>query len=269
MGWHKRYLAAFKRLPVPAKHRTTLQHRNSQPPPTPFLSLFQEYPKMSSLPSTEFTLTGGCFCNAIRYTITIPPLSFRPLVTKALEAKRPISPQTETTSRLPIIPLDHCNDCRRIAGQIIECWFICPQRWIQFSLRRVLPSDPPGSKLPLPSGPSPEFLSLEAGKAVRPGTEILQQTYLKYFSSSENTHRTFCGRCGTHISFHYSGEDDEMKKEENWGLHCDIAVGTMDRESLEVVRPTRHGWFGQGIGWVKELVTGGEWGFVEKEDGIE
>jgi hypothetical protein len=60
-----------------------------------------------------------------------------------------------------------------------------------------------------------------------------------------------------------------MKKEENWGLHCDIAVGTMDRESLEVVRPTRHGWFGQGIGWVKELVTGGEWGFVEKEDGIE
>jgi len=46
------------------------------------------------------------------------------------------------------------------------------------------------------------------------------------------------------LSFFYSGDDDEMASEENWGPHFDIAVGTFENESVEMegMRPGRQGW---------------------------
>lgn len=95
-----------------------------------------------------------------------------------------------------------------------------------------------------------------AVEALRPSKEILETTYLSYFSSSKDVHRTFCGRCGTGLTYHYSGEDDEEAAEDKWGPYFDVALGTLDEESTRVqgVRPTRHGHCDDGIGWVKDMV---------------
>ena len=200
-------------------------------------------PQMASLPSTPFTLQGGCFCKAISYTISIPALSSRPPLDKP--PVLPFGPQSEASKRLPIIGLDHCNSCRRVSGSIIQCWFICPQRWATFSL--------------LSRSSEERITSTPTAEVLRPTKELEESTYIKAFDSSTHAHRTFCGRCGTPLSFLYSGEDDEMVKEENWGPHFDIAFATFERESLEVegMTPGRQGWREDGIGWVKRVFDEG------------
>lgn len=62
------------------------------------------------------------------------------------------------------------------------------------------------------------------------------------------------------MSFFYSGDDDEMAREENWGPHFDIAVGTFENESVETegMTPGRQGWWEEGIGWAKGFLGEGE-----------
>lgn len=94
-------------------------------------------------------------------------------------------------------------------------------------------------------------------EVLQPGAEILETTYLSYFSSSKDVHRTFCGKCGTNLTFYYSGDDDEMASDDHWGPHFDVALGTLDKESAEMpgIRPTRQGWCEYGIEWVKQMVA--------------
>lgn len=73
--------------------------------------------------------------------------------------------------------------------------------------------------------------------------------------SSEGAHRTFCARCGTHLTFHWTGDDDEWVLK-NWGPHADIAMGTFEKESVEMegMRPGRQSWWDDGIKWVQEMI---------------
>ncbi|KAE9378255.1 hypothetical protein N431DRAFT_435418 [Stipitochalara longipes BDJ] len=202
---------------------------------------------MSSLPSTPFEVHGGCFCNAITYTISIPALESRPLLREP--PKRPFGPQTSASERLPLISIDHCNSCRRVAGGIVQVWFICPQKWAAFSLLSRNPT----------SGTEEQITSKSTAEVLRPSKELQESTFVKGFDSSEHAHRIFCGRCGTPLSFLYSGDDDDMVKEENWGPHFDIALGTFDKESTEIegMRPGRQGWLVDGIPWVKHVFEEG------------
>jgi hypothetical protein len=199
---------------------------------------------MSSLPNTPFEVRGGCFCNAITYTISIPALASRPLLREP--AKRPFGPQTAGTERLPLISIDHCNSCRRVAGGIVQVWFICPQKWAAFLLASR-------------SDVEERITSKPPAEVLRPSKELEETTFVKGFNSSEHAHRTFCGRCGTPLSFLYSGDDDEMANEENWGPHFDIALGTFDKESTEIegMRPGRQGWYAEAIPWVKQVLEEG------------
>jgi hypothetical protein len=133
---------------------------------------------------------------------------------------------------------------------------VCPQAWIQFSL---LPHDP--------QHPASGVLEIETKEKIEPPTlevlipsKILQEkTYLKYFSSSEGVHRTFCGRCATHFTFHWTTTDDDDEDNETqkiWGPYFDMAMGTFDRESLDMegMRPARQSWWDDGIKWVQEMV---------------
>ncbi|OBT66121.1 hypothetical protein VE03_05129 [Pseudogymnoascus sp. 23342-1-I1] len=200
---------------------------------------------MAALPTTPFTLSGGCFCNAVKYTISVPDLESRPRIPNP--PKLPLGPQSDVFRHLPIISIDHCNSCRRIAGTVIQSWFICLQRWTTFSLL---------SRSSTGADDEARITPTTTVEVLRPGKEILEKTYLSYFSSSKDVHRTFCGRCGTGLTYHYSGENDELAAEDKWGPYFDIALGTLDEEStkLEGVRPTRHGHCDDGIGWVKEMV---------------
>lgn len=204
---------------------------------------------MTSLPATPFTLTGGCFCSAISYKISVPELSARAGVPKIFTAPA-LGPQNEVTERLPIITIDHCNSCRRIAGALAECWFICPQSWMQFSLLQK--SSDAISEL-MTARLEPETLAVLKGDE-----ELLKSTYLSHFSSSENVHRTFCGKCGTHLTFHFAR--GAKKGYEHWPPIFDVAVGTMDKESLEMegFGARRQGWQQDGIGWFQRLLKDGE-----------
>lgn len=220
--------------------KTFLQNQTSNP-------TTRSRTQMASLPVTPFVLHGGCFCKAITYTISVPSLGSRPLIPNP--PKRPFGPQNQTMESLPIITLDHCNSCRRIPGAIVDCWFVCPQPWATFSLlSRALPES--------------RITSSTTAEVLRPTKELEDATFVRGFESSEHAHRTFCGKCGTHLSFYYSGEDDDMAREENWGPHFDVAVGTFEKESVEMegMRPGSQGWWDEGIGWVKDVLREGEKG---------
>ncbi|EPE30019.1 Mss4-like protein [Glarea lozoyensis ATCC 20868] len=208
---------------------------------------------MASLPKTSFTLKGGCFCSAIRYTIQVPPLSARPII--PVEKDEPIGVQDEVTARLPLIDLDHCNSCRRISGSVLEFWLIIPQSWVRFSL---LPKDPACGHA------EPATVDVVTGKS-----EILESTFLSSYSSSEGVKRSFCGRCGTNLTFHYTALGGMAKaareKGVEWEPHMDVTLGSLDREGLEMegMRPTEVAFPEDGIGWVKRLLKEGEKCFSE------
>jgi hypothetical protein len=62
------------------------------------------------------------------------------------------------------------------------------------------------------------------------------------------------------LSYYYAGEDDEMRLEENWGEYFDVAVGTFEKDSVEMdgMRPGRESWVGDGIEWVGRILKRGE-----------
>lgn len=209
---------------------------------------------MAFLPPTPLTLTGGCMCTALRYEITIPALPSRPLLPRA--APTPINPAGDTIpTRLPLIDIDHCTPCRRACGSLFQCWFICQQSWVSFTLQpRPLSLPRAGSASYTEPFDAADGIKYSCAEVVDPSEEVLERTYLGHWNSSENVHRCFCSRCGTGVTYCAS---KERGSEWTLGGMVDVAVGTLDTESLEVVRPDRHGWWDLGIGWVKELVGAG------------
>lgn len=200
---------------------------------------------MATLPETAFEIHGGCFCSAIRYTISVPDLESRPKIPTIPSME--MVPINKVTERLPMITLDHCTSCRRIPGAIIQSWFICPQAWVQFSLQ------PCHEKSDAPIMPT-TIDYLMSDKALQ------EKTYLTHFTSSAKSNRTFCGKCGTHLTFYHSGPQNPVAIREKWGPIFDVANGSLDREALEMegFRPSRQAWQSDGIMWVKELLKDGE-----------
>jgi hypothetical protein len=90
--------------------------------------------------------------------------------------------------------------------------------------------------------------------------ELQEKTHLRHFSSSKGVQRTFCGNCGTHLTYYFSEYEEDAP---NWGNHFDIAVGTLEKESVEMegFRISKQGWVDDGIPWVKKLVGEGVKGF--------
>lgn len=198
---------------------------------------------MAFLSSEAQTFTGGCLCSAIRYTISVPALLSRNVIHKALPT--PINAQGDKVdTRFPFIFLDHCQDCRRASGAPLQCWFICPQAWVEFELQLV----------------NGDSTSTGASSIVaNPAKELTDATYLGYYNSSTYAHRCFCRRCGTPFSWCSTTE-----KPSSWnnGDIVDIAVGTFDQESLDRVEPDRHGWWDHGTEWIKKLVSEGDRGVL-------
>ncbi|KAF4635204.1 hypothetical protein G7Y89_g2895 [Cudoniella acicularis] len=90
---------------------------------------------MSKLTDEALALHGGCDCTSIKYTIFIPPVSSRPVLT----------PSSENNNLGPILApkifFDHCNKCRRVSGAILQAWLSCPQTWVCWSLSSTHDND--------------------------------------------------------------------------------------------------------------------------------
>ncbi|QDS69405.1 hypothetical protein FKW77_004859 [Venturia effusa] len=230
---------------------------------------------MAFLPPESLELTGGCLCSAIRYKISIPESDFRPLAPGALPTpirkghshlpknSRHITQDEEIPTRFPLIEIDHCQSCRRACGGLIQCWIIVLYDWVEFHLQSRATSRDARHGDPLIDSEGHFYNTAD----VATGAEaVLQETYLGKYESSPNIHRTFCTRCGTGMAYCYAGP-----KPEAWTLGpiVDIALGTLDLESLEKdgVRPERHGWWEDGVGWIKKLVSEGDGGLIRHPTG--
>jgi hypothetical protein len=190
---------------------------------------------MAFLPKEALTLTGGCFCGGCRYTISIPAFSDRPIQPTAKPT--PISATETVKTRAPVIDIDHCKICRRVSGAIFQVWFICPAEWVQWELKSSASTE--GARI------------FSTTHAVGPESMYdNSDTVLRRFQASDQATRSFCGKCGTDISYFSHNKYGPVAV-------VDIAVGSMDQESLELVRPDRHGWWDSGTSWIKDLTSRG------------
>ncbi|KAL8662035.1 MAG: hypothetical protein Q9202_005089 [Teloschistes flavicans] len=191
------------------------------------------------LPDHELKLHGGCNCGAIRYRIEIPEIS-----------KRPTHPfPAETPIHLPLIATDHCNDCRKATGSVIPTW-ICVPASMLFVRFEPAPSHTTTGKGAQSSG---NFFHPSMTALRQDSPESKGSTLRCYISSPQRT-RTFCGNCGTNLTYSI------FPMLEGYPDMFDVLLGTVDRESLQTedLRPERHLWWSCGIDWVQELTSGGQ-----------
>lgn len=67
------------------------------------------------------------------------------------------------------------------------------------------------------------------------------------------------------MTFHFTGPPREMFKKAGWGLIFDVALGTLDGESvvMEGLTPSYKAWIDEGIPWVKKLLEEGEKSLID------
>ncbi|KAH7416664.1 hypothetical protein BKA64DRAFT_768233 [Cadophora sp. MPI-SDFR-AT-0126] len=198
---------------------------------------------MSPLPAEGLTLHGGCDCSHILYTITIPPLSSRPI---AFTDK-----DTGEAHHFPQSFLDHCNRCRRVSGSLIPAWLTVPQDWVTWTLTSLSPSN---SVQPW-TCTTRDLVTLHDSDKRGEKSEYSVRNYI----SSPGIRRSFCGDCGTNLAF--------VNLERNLGgdgdgrvATVDVVLGSLERSSLEVegVWPGRHEYWDSGVEWIRRLVTEGD-----------
>jgi hypothetical protein len=154
---------------------------------------------------------------------------------------------------MPIISIDHCNSCRRVPGTILESWFLCPPSWVEFTLK---PRDSSGDEK------EKEVIKVESMAYLQEDKTLAERTWVTHFQSSEHGNRTFCGKCGTHLTLFKTDSASPLKQ--LLGPFFDIANGTLDKESLamEGFGPAMQVWQGDGIPWVVKLVNEGKKGLL-------
>ncbi|KAH7348939.1 Mss4-like protein [Rhexocercosporidium sp. MPI-PUGE-AT-0058] len=193
---------------------------------------------MPPLPPEGITLHGGCDCSAVQYKISIPPLSSRPI---AFEDKK-----TGQEPRYPQSFLDHCNRCRRVSGAIVQAWLTVPQDWVEWVQTQ---------------NQGKQVISTTRELIEHPKANEPHSLAVTNYMSSPGVVRSFCGRCGTNLSF--------VDQERDMGgdgkvATVDIVLGSLENDSFDVegVRPDRHLYWDSGVEWVKTLVTEGDGGLI-------
>jgi len=202
--------------------------------------------------SSRLDAHGGCLCKAIRYSIHIPTIDERPAAPGA--APTPVANShgivEDQVTRLPMIDLDHCTSCRLATGSIIQAWIVLPKSWVKWYMISKHENAPSAAAIK-----EDDYKEYTTGDLTENASAVNTATFYTEYISSPDTHRGFCGRCGTSLVFCYSGPKP------NWQLperNFDVSLGTLDREYLEEVHVDRHGWWNDGIGWMKALVRDGD-----------
>lgn len=200
------------------------------------------------LPSSPIIIHGGCNCRAIRYEINIPEHS-----------DRPFHPSSDQTLRLPLVVICHCNDCRRATGGLTLAGILNPTAFVRVALL------PRSSALPTPGRSRIEPPDADAELAWKPAAEVFRpdgvlsapkDSFLAAYNPSKGVTRTFCGRCGTNVSY------SRHPMPAGWPELLGILLGTIDREDLTKaeLRPERHVYWDEGIEWVRTLSSEGDEG---------
>ena len=224
------------------------------------------------LPPEPFTINGGCNCRAIRYRISVPARAFRPANPFATP---------EHPAHLPMVTTDGCNDCRTATASILPTWICVPAEMMSVCIRTPPPvltdhslskdDSAKLTKLPRPtttttnsgskssdsysnSDSGPEEIWLPALQILTVHSDpVIPASPLRWYISSSSRARTFCGHCGTNLTYAI------YPMVEGFPDIFDTLLGSVDRSDLERawMAPERHSWWSLGIGWVKDGVRKG------------
>lgn len=233
----------------PSLHRKTVQQE------IPYLKSSIDTESMP-LPKDAFVINGGCGCGAVRYKLSIPELSQRPLHPYSQKSGR------GEAVRLPMTCVDHCNDCRRATGNLLPLWICVPVAFVTASVIRRSSANPDTDPVKRKTAPAePRGPWAPAKEIFMPGPAS-SDSFLGFYHSSERRTRSFCGRCGTYLAYSIN----PMPK--GWPDMLDILLGTVDREDLDghALAPERQLWWDCGIDWVQKLATEGAGGLPIHSD---
>jgi hypothetical protein len=134
-------------------------------------------------PKSAFTIQGGCNCEAIRYTVNVPEFAFR----KQNPYRTPGTPP-DGDLRIPMVAVDHYNDCRRATGAILPMDLVTDIYTV--STTCVSRTD------------SEKGRDFTADELYNFETVAKRDVFLSLYKSSEKRTRRFCGRCGTSLAYY-------------------------------------------------------------------
>ncbi|KAJ2984054.1 hypothetical protein NQ176_g236 [Zarea fungicola] len=216
------------------------------------------------LPKDAVTVTGGCNCGAIRYKIAIPPASERPAHFAVSENDRQEAPPC-----LPMVVVDHCNDCRRATSSILPSWILTPETMFTLSCLTKQDSPATGYTINKSALRTENMDKDDTWPDYTPGYDIMcgrdedarLKTWLCIYTSTEaqnspygaNSFRSFCGRCGTNVA--YIVDPFPLPTTSRM---IDVILGTTDRKWLEnsALEPERQLWWSCGVSWIQRLANG-------------
>jgi rhodanese-related sulfurtransferase len=201
-------------------------------------------------PSNEFKISGGCNCRALRYDISVPLFEARPqnpYRTPGAAAKG-----SNGDFRLPMVAIDHCNDCRRATGALLPMILVTDITWVRtICVTRAIESIKENEEITMPAIELFDFETVHE-----------KDVYLNFYKSSPQRSRWFCSKCGTSLA--YTVDDGVISPELGWPKMVDLWLGTVDREDLEVLgAPERMLWCEKGISWVQDFARNGSGGIPE------
>lgn len=180
------------------------------------------------LPDEALDVQGGCNCGAVRYRLSIPPVSDRPLHPKAA-AESPVP--------LPFLVVDYCNDCRRATGALLPVWLCAPMKMASVSLVSANPAKLKQKASERKDQPEVQGSPWMPASDIFTPASVNQDHFLRWYESSNERWRWFCSRCGTNIAYTavYPAGFPNM---------LDITLGSVDRRYLETeaLVPERHLW---------------------------
>ena len=191
------------------------------------------------LPKTAFAIHGGCGCGAIRYTVNVPEFSCRPQ-----NPYRTHGVKLDEDLRLPMVTVDHCNDCRRATGAILPMGLVTEISTVEMTCE--MRSDPETRK------------EMSAEELFNFETIADHDVFLTCYKSSEKRSRWFCGRCGSSLA--YTIDPGAVPSEWGWPKMLDLWLGTVDREDLDDgdnLAPERQMWCDKGVGWIRRFARNG------------
>lgn len=162
----------------------------------------------------------------------------------------------EDKIRFPMSLVCHCNDCRSSSGALVNYAFACLNEYVSFKFETR-----EGNQLQQDWMPAANIfppMSLEERK----------ETWLQFYKSSEKITRSFCGRCGTNLTYCY------WPMPSPWPRFLDIWAGTIDKEDLERegddgawLKPVRHCWIDVEVPWIGKLACEGSGGIPKHAGG--
>ncbi|KAG8623268.1 hypothetical protein KVT40_008244 [Elsinoe batatas] len=197
------------------------------------------------LPESPLSLHGGCLCRAVRYTIEVPVLQDRPQAQDAQQGDSDGSDDHQP--RMPLVSWCHCTSCRVGSGGLVASWLGTPQAWVTFTTKEA-------------NGTTRHHVTRD----ILLGANALdQKTTIGVYCHTKDNFRTFCRQCGSSLTFAEEGEETFR----GMGPLVDIATGTLDNDSLDLVRADRHTCWSDGRGWIKDLFRKGDEGSLKHEKG--